>query len=72
MGDRLDGDVYTNTVQIRRMYVAACKRLGIKPRTLTNVTIGMRSTPPPTGAYVAATRSTAMTARGDNCDGLNA
>jgi hypothetical protein len=44
--DEVDKLVYTNTVQIRKEYDEARKRLGLPPRDLTDVTIGMRSITP--------------------------
>ena len=41
--DNLDKQVYTETYQIRDLYYEACARLGLKPRELTPVVIGMRS-----------------------------
>ena len=41
--DQLDTTVYRETVNVRRQYVQACQRLGLTPRALTAVTLGMRS-----------------------------
>jgi hypothetical protein len=41
--DNIDKMVYTETMQIRKLYEEACVRLGLKPLKLTPVTIMQRS-----------------------------
>jgi hypothetical protein len=41
--DNIDKMVYTETMQLRKLYEDACERLGLKPRKLTPVTIMQRS-----------------------------
>lgn len=43
--DDLDKDVYTNTMQLRKIYYDACDKLHIPPRKLTPVTLMQRSVP---------------------------
>lgn len=43
--DSIDKDVYTSTIQIRKLYEDACLRLHIRPRELTPVTLMQRSVP---------------------------
>lgn len=40
--DPIDTATYTNTVAGRRDYVRACQRLGLTPRPLTPVVVGVR------------------------------
>lgn len=43
--DSLDKMVYSATHKIRNIYYDACERLGIKPTTLTPITLMQRSVP---------------------------
>ena len=43
MIDRLDKEVFTETVQLRRLYTEARRRLGLRHKPLTPPVIGMRS-----------------------------
>jgi hypothetical protein len=41
--DKIDKMVYTETMQIRKLYEETCIRLGLKPRVLTPIVIMQRS-----------------------------
>ena len=43
--DAIDKMVYTETTKIRKLYEEACKRRGVKPRTLSPVVLMQRSVP---------------------------